>query len=139
MCELKVLHVVDFQRDICIIIPDAQRAQQHLYMGVRVGISAKYRTRSTPSSGKKKNKLFDWSRVQSVQGENTPLSPFTYFYFLYPDCDVQSRLELSIHWSSFAIRCQAQTDEGQMVRSLTSSCVMQIHALRRILALQLPR
>ena len=79
-------------------------------MGVRLGISAKYRTRSTPSSGKK-NKLFHWSRVQSVQEENTPLSPFTDFYFLYPDCDVQSRLELYMYWSSFAIRCQAQTDE----------------------------
>ena len=66
---------------IRIIIPDAQRAQQHLYMGVRVGISAKYRTRSTP------------------------------LYFLCPDCGVQSRLELYTYWSSFAIQCQAQTDE----------------------------
>ena len=56
-------------------MPEAQRAQQYLYMGVRVGISAKYRTRSIPSSGKKSN---HWSRVQSVhvQGENTPLSLF---------------------------------------------------------------
>ena len=33
ICELKVLHGVDFQRVICIIIPEAQRAQQYLYMG----------------------------------------------------------------------------------------------------------
>ena len=39
--SVKVLHVVDFQPVICIIIPNAQGAQHNAYMGVRVGISAK--------------------------------------------------------------------------------------------------
>ena len=44
----------------------------HLHMGVGVGISADYRTASTPSSGKKKSNTFTghWSREQTVQREN---------------------------------------------------------------------
>ena len=107
MCELKVLHVVDFQRFICIFIPNAQRAQQHLYMGVRVGISAKYRTRSTPSSGKKK--LFSLVKgTVCARRKYTSIS----FYRLFISFTLTVMCNLVyMYWSSFAIRCQAQTDE----------------------------
>ena len=67
---LKVLRIVDFRRVICIFIPKQARAT-HLHMGVGLGISADYRTGSTPSSGKKPNTFTGhWSREQTVQGEN---------------------------------------------------------------------
>ena len=48
-----------------------KRTQYHLHIGVRLGISADYRTGSAPSPGKKSNTFTGhWSRQQTVQGEN---------------------------------------------------------------------
>ena len=45
--------------------------QYHLHIGVRLGISADYRTGSAPSTRKKSNTFTGlWSREQTVQGEN---------------------------------------------------------------------
>ena len=45
--------------------------QYHLHIGVRLGISADYRTGSAPSPRKKLNTFTGhWSREQTVQGEN---------------------------------------------------------------------
>ena len=107
-----------------LIIPDTQRAQQHLYMGVRVGTSAKY-------PFKQKIKFFHRSWVQCVPGESTPLPPLTDFVFPLPWlwCPISFGtlhvLELPRHSVPSSERW-----EGQMVRSLTSCCVVKIPALR---------
>ena len=104
--------MVDFQGAICIIMPDAQRAQQHVYIGVTEGISAKYRTGSTPSSGEKS--IFFTGQEYSLRKEKIHLYLLLQtfkLYFLYPDSDVQSHSELYMYWSFFAIQCQAQSDE----------------------------
>ena len=89
-------------------------------MGARVGISAKYRIVRKYSFIRQKIKFFHWSIVQSVQGENTLYLLLQTLYFLYPHCDMQSRLPSSEQW------------RRQMVRSLTSWCVVKIPALRRM-------
>ena len=71
-------------------------AQQHLYMGVRVGISAKHRTGNTPSSGKKSNSFTGHEYSLCKEKIHLYLLLQT-LYFLYPDCDVQSRLELYMY------------------------------------------
>ena len=85
-------------------------AQQRLYMGMRVGILAKYRTGSTPSSGKKSNS-FTGHEYSLCKEEIHLYLLLQTLYFLYPDGDVQSLLELCMYWSSIAIQCQAQSDE----------------------------
>ena len=76
---LKVLHVV--QRNLHNHT-EARRAQQHLYMGVMVGISAKYKTGSTPSSGEKSNSFT--GQGYSLCKEKTHLSLFADFVFPLP-------------------------------------------------------
>ena len=109
-------------------------AQQHLYMGVRVGISAKYRTGSTPSSGKKSNS-FTGQEYSLCKEKIVLYLLLQTLYFRYPDhdCDVPISfgtlhvLELLLH----AVP-SSQRWKGQMVRSLTSCCVVKKPALRRM-------
>ena len=100
----------------CIIIPEAQCKQQHLYIGVRVGISAKYRTGSTPSSGKKSNSFTAHEYSLCKEKIHLRLHLQT-LYFL-------RKVMCNLVWNSFS-------SQGQMVRSLTSCCVVKIPALRR--------
>ena len=106
-------------------------AQQHLYMGVKVGISANYRAGSTPSSGKKSNLSLVMSTV-CARRKYTSIS----FYRLCISFTLTVMCNLV--WNSTCIGLlrhpvpSSEQWKGQMVGSLTSWCVVKIPALRRM-------
>ena len=130
-----ILPVHDFQRAICIIIADAERGQQHLYMGVRVEFQLN-REQEVPLHQGKKSYSFTGQEYSLCKEKIHLYLLLQTLYLLYPDCDVP------ISFGTLLRHPVPKSDrwKGQMVRSLTSCCVVKYPLLEKwVLALQLPR